>query len=86
MTRQQSKPSVRNVWQPCNQMHQNWKAIVGLVSRISRPEMRSSVKKMIVKGLTRPALSVAFEKKPRGSILEGDCKAAVEVAAMTKRC
>lgn len=84
-TKQQSRPNVRSVWQPCNQMHQNWKAIVGLVLRILRLEMRNSARRMIAKDPTRPASSAGFERKLRASILEGDCRVAVEVAAMTRR-
>ena len=83
--RQQSKPNVRSVWQLCNQMHQNWKATEGPDSRILRLEMRNSARRKIAKDPTRPASSVGFEKKLRASILEGDCKVAAEVAAMTRR-
>jgi hypothetical protein len=85
VTRQQSKLNARSVWQPCSQMQQNWKAIAGRVLRISRCKMRSSARRMIVKGPTRPTSSAAFEEKPRVSILEGDCKGRAEVAAMTRR-
>ena len=84
-TRQQSKLNVRNVWQPCNQTQQSWKAIAGRVSRISRHKMRSSVRRMIVRDPTRPTSSAAFGEKPKVSIPEGDCKVGAEVAAMTRR-